>query len=195
MRRLVFAFALLASACTLTNTPTSTSLPPEPALVATAGELCPILWRWQLTVGSVMNDMSSATIDEDDPETRRERYLAAFDRVREVNAALRKEIGGLSPGPYTDVLEAEVFVGLEAAEGTLDDLEAGVRGSEGDAALAYREMVPHIFLAVEKVIDQAKPELGGYGDDALIQAFLTVPQCQHGVKDANDGIPRYVPLG
>jgi hypothetical protein len=49
----------------------------------------------------------------------------------------------------------------------------------------------HIFLGFEKVIDVAKPEMADYGDAELLRAFISVPQCQHGVKDANDGlVPR-----
>ena len=84
--------------------------------------------------------------------------------------------------------------GLEDAEVTIDDTEAEVLAAYAGNDPAYNEIVPIIFLAFEKVIDLPKPELATYGDPELIPAFQSVPQCQHGVKDADDGVPRYVPL-
>lgn len=193
MSRLVLAMALVAAACA---PGAETARPVDPELVAVAAELCPMMWRWQLSIGSVMNEMSGAAHREPDPEARRSLYLDAFEQVRSINAALRTDIGILTPRPFVDLLREDVVNGLAMADSIIGEVESevGVRYARVPAP-TYHEIVPAIFLEFEKVIDVPKPELSSYANDDLTAAFLTVAQCQHGVKDANDGIPRYVPLG
>ena len=184
---------VLGVACAPSTMPTS--MPLDPELVGVASELCPIMWRWQLAVGQILNDMSSASYEESDAAARRSLYTAAFDQVRSANSTLRHEISGLSPGPYVDLLAEEIVNGIAGADSVIDEIENTVAASySATPPPTYHEMVPTIFMSMEKVIDIAKPELAGYANDDLIAAFISVPQCQHGVKDANDGIPRYVPL-
>jgi hypothetical protein len=192
MRRVLLVLAVLLGACI----PEAVEEPPPDAnMVAVAEELCPIMWQWQLNLGAVMNDMSYATRRLDEADDRIEEYLTAFSKARTLNAALDENIRLVPAGPYADLMIQDVVDGVVAASGIIDELESTVIEAHRSGAPEYGEMVPTIFLDFEKVIDVPKPELGGYGNAELIRAFSSVPQCQHGVKDANDGVPRYIPLG
>jgi len=184
-----FLVALLALLTACTATAVDESRVADPGFVAVAEEICPIMWRWQLEVGQTMNEMSSATRGELDATNRRSMYARAFTEARELTAGLRGQLRGLTSGPFADLLAQDILDGLAHAERIIGDLE-----TETDMAGAYTEVVPVIFIGFEKVIDVAKPEMASYGNDDLVAAFMTVPQCQHGVKDANDGVPRYIPL-
>lgn len=194
MRRTVVLVlvGLLGAACT----PAEPEAAPEhdPELVAAAERLCPVLWEWQKNVGAAMNDMSFDTRREEDPAQRRTLYRRAFSRVRELNAQLDATIVSLPDRPPLDMISPDVLAGIETANAILSDTEAMIDERYGEGTPpGYGDIVPVIFLDLEKVIDVAKPEMATYGDPELIAAFTTVPQCQHGVKDANDGVPRYVP--
>ena len=100
-------------------------------------------------------------------------------------------------GPVEDPLSRitpDVRAGIEQSNSILDMTAERVDREYSEfEAPGYSDIVPTIFLDVEKVIDVAKPEMATYADQDLIDAFIAVPQCQHGVKDANDGQVRYVP--
>ncbi len=168
--------------------------PVDPVYFAAAEELCPLLWDWQKSVGAAMNDMSAEARQEEDALTRRDLYLRAFDRIRELNAQLDATVVSMGLAAPLDRIIPDVRSGLVVSNSILEESAAHVDGeySRLDAP-GYSEIVPTIFLDVEKVIDVAKPEMATYRDQELIDAFTAVPQCQHGVKDANDGVPRYVP--
>jgi hypothetical protein len=193
VRRFFLALALLlvVAACT---SDVDTEIDLNQGLVEAAYDICPILWQWQLGVGAVMNDMSYQSFREPDPELRLDLYTTAIDETRETVAVLRQKLAALPDSRYQRFFASEIEKGLEDAEVTIDDTEAEVLAAYAGNDPAYNEIVPIIFLAFEKVIDLPKPELATYGDPELIPAFQSVPQCQHGVKDADDGVPRYVPL-
>ena len=141
-----------------------------------------------------MNTMSYEARREEDALERRSLYLRAFNRIRELNAQLEATVVSLGDDDPLSRIAPDVRAGLEQSNSILESTAAGVdqRYSEFEAP-GYSDIVPTIFLDVEKVIDVAKPEMATYGDQDLIDAFIAVPQCQHGVKDANDVVPRYVP--
>lgn len=183
----------LASACSVATTEET---PPEvdATYVRAAEALCPVMWDWQKNVGATMNDMSHQAREENDPEARRTLYVRAFDRIRELNAQLEATVVSLGETPPFDRILPDVQDGITTSNTILERTESTVEERYGTALPpSYDEMVPTIFMDIEKAIDVAKPEMATYGDPELIDAFITVPQCQHGVKDANDGIPRYVP--
>jgi hypothetical protein len=185
--RLAVALTLVVSACT--STPGGEDrASPDPGLVAVAQDLCPVLWRWQLAVGGVANRMSAQTLDEPDAEVRSRVFEAAVADIRGLNDTLAAQVRGVRPGPYSAILVTDVLDGLAMSNDVLDDLEARLATIEGPP----RTYMASVFHQIEKVIDLAKPELAAYRDDAVIHAFLTVPHCQHGVKDADDGVARYV---
>lgn len=164
-------------------------------LADAAFDLCPILWQWQLGVGATMNDMSYEAFREDDPDSRLGLYLGATDEARRSLDLLRDRLAELPDNRFQQFFREEIETGLLQAEKVIDDSEADVRQRHAAGAEpTYHDVVPALFLSFEKVIDLAKPELASYGDPELIPAFQTVAQCQHGVKDADDGVPRYVPL-
>lgn len=186
----VLAFA--ASACTAVE---EEALDPvDPVYLAAAEQLCPIMWEWQKNVGATMNDMSFEARREDDALERRSLYLRAFNRIRELNAQLDATVVSLGDEDPLSRIAPDVRSGLEQSNSILEMTAARVdlEYSEFEAP-GYSEIVPAIFLDVEKVIDVAKPEMATYADPELTDAFIAVPQCQHGVKDANDGVVRYVP--
>jgi hypothetical protein len=188
----MLVLSLLLGACTVAQDEAVPDV--DPVFFAAAEELCPILWDWQKSVGAAMNDMSYQTRREEDAVTRRDLYLQAFDRIRELNAQLDATVVSLGLAAPLDRIIPDVRSGLVVSNSILDDTAAHIDVEySGPDVPGYSEIVPTIFLDVEKVIDVAKPELSTYGDPDLIDAFTAVPQCQHGVKDANDGIPRYVP--
>lgn len=183
---------LLITACAVDATSSEAEF--DPVYVAAAEELCPILWTWQKNVGSAMNDMSFEARREDDSLARRALYLRAFDEIRELNAQLDATVVSLGDTDPLDRIVPDVRSGLKASNAILDRTTSTIqrRYSEFEAP-SYGDIVPVIFLDIEKAIDVAKPEMASYRDDDLRSAFTSVAQCQHGVKDANDGIPRYVP--
>ena len=194
MRRVWVTVSLLVvSACT--TVAAEDTLPPNGEMVAVAEELCPILWRWQLNIGAVMNDMSYDTRRTDEADDRLDRYMAAFNLALRVNQGLDQEIRLIGSGPFVDLMVQDVIDGVLFGNRIIDELKTTVIDAHRQGEPSYQDIVPVIFLDFEKVIDVAKPELATYGSPDLIAAFMTVPQCQHGVKDANDGVPRYVPLG
>lgn len=152
------------------------------------------MWDWQKSVGAAMNDMSERARTETDASSRRALYLRSFDRIRELNAQLEATVVSLGETPPLDRILPDVREGIGTSNTILERTQSTVEERHGmDSPPSYDEMVPTIFMDVEKAIDVAKPEMATYEDPELIDAFITVPQCQHGVKDANDGIPRYVP--
>ncbi len=188
---MALALLLVVAACTSDD---DTEIDLNQGLVEAAYDICPILWQWQLGVGAVMNDMSYQSFREPDPELRLDLYTTAIDETRETVAVLRQKLAALPDSRYQRFFASEIEKGLEDAELTIDDTEAEVLAAYATNDPAYNEIVPTIFLAFEKVIDLPKPELATYGDPELIPAFQSVAQCQHGVKDADDGVARYVPL-
>ncbi len=185
--------ALVASACTTVEEEAAED-PVDPVYLAAAEQLCPVMWEWQKNVGATMNTMSYEARREDDALERRSLYLRAFSRIRELNAQLDATVVSLGDDDPLSRITPDVRAGLEHSNSILEMTAARVdrEYSEFDAP-GYSEIVPTIFLDVEKVIDVAKPEMATYGDQDLVDAFIAVPQCQHGVKDANDGRVRYVP--
>ncbi len=187
------AIALFASACTTVAEEVAVD-PVDPVYLAAAEQLCPIMWEWQKNVGATMNSMSYEARREDDALARQALYLRAFDRIRELNAQLDATVLSLGDVDPLSRLTPDVRAGLEHSNSILDmSVDRVDREYSRSDAPAYGEIVPAIFLDMEKVIDVAKPELATYADTELIDAFIAVPQCQHGVKDANDGVVRYVP--
>jgi hypothetical protein len=187
-RRLVLGLAVALAACTAAPDGGADPARPDPGLVAVAEDLCPALWRWQLAVGGVANRMSAQTLDEPDPEIRARVYEGAVAEIRNLNSTLARQVRTVGPGPYSAALVTDVLDGLAMSNGVLDDLEARLAGVEGPP----RTYMASVFHSIEKVIDLTKPELSAYRDDAVIRAFLTVPHCQHGVKDADDGVARFL---
>ena len=184
--------ALLASAC---NAVEEEAVDPvDPVYLAAAEELCPIMWEWQKNVGATMNNMSYQARREDDALERRSLYLLAFDQIRELNAQLDATVVSLGSDDPLSRIVPDVRAGLSDSNSILTSTEERIdREYAAFGAPGYSDIVPTIFLGVEKVIDVAKPEMATYDDQDLIDAFIAVPQCQHGVKDANDGVVRYVP--
>lgn len=190
-RRVVISTLLaLGTACA----PVADELPPpDPELVAVAETVCPEMWDWQLDIGRIMNAMSSASFRENDAAARRALYASAFEAALDRNRDLNDQVATWPAGPFVDRMREDVRNGLFTAEQEIADLDVVVdelyaRGDDG-----YHAVVSRIAIGFEKVIDVAKPELADYGDDELVRAFVAIPACQHGVKDANDGVPRFVP--
>lgn len=185
------AVALLAviSACA----PPVSEAAPDAEYVTVAQGVCSTLWDWQLDMGAIMNAMSAASKAESDSGIRLSLYRQSFAEARTRIQDLEKTIAGLPQGPFVDRLREDIRNGLFAAEGIISEVDEEVDSLHDAGATGYRQVVPHIFLGFEKVIDVAKPEMADYGDPELLRAFISVPQCQHGVKDANDGQPRFVP--
>lgn len=184
----------LVSACSVATTG-ETPVPEVDATYVRAAEvLCPVMWDWQKNVGATMNEMSQEARNEIDADARQTLYLRAFDRVRELNAQLEATVVSLGDTEPLDRILPDVRDGITTSNTILQGTQSTVEDRHRMTfPPSYDEMVPTIFMDVEKAIDVAKPEMASYGDPELIDAFITVPQCQHGVKDANDGIPRYVP--
>ncbi|HSJ29719.1 MAG TPA: hypothetical protein VLB67_16055 [Acidimicrobiia bacterium] len=188
-RRLALVVVIGLASCA----PEEVEVAPDPALVQVAQDLCPVLWNWQLDLGGIMNAMSAASRIEPDESERLTLYRDALARARLRNQGLEEDIASLRSGPYVDRLREDIRNGLFSAHAIIDDLDRTVDTFHSDGLTGYHQVVSHIFVVFEKVIDVAKPEMADYGDPELIRAFISVPQCQHGVKDANDGRPRYVP--
>ena len=186
------ALALAASACTPVEEEAVD--PVDPVYLAAAEQLCQIMWDWQKNVGATMNTTSYEARREEDALERRSLYLRAFNRIRELNAQLDATVVSLGDEDPLSRITPDVRAGLEQSNSILDMTAARVDREYSEfEAPGYSDIVPTIFLGVEKVIDVAKPEMAVYDDEELIDAFIAVPQCQHGVKDANDGQVRYVP--
>ncbi len=99
-----------------------------------------------------------------------------------------------APADPLDRIVADVRSGLVASTAILERTSSTIQRRYAEfEAPTYGDIVPVIFLDIEKAIDVAKPEMASYRDEELRSAFTAVSQRQHGLKDANDGIPRYVP--
>ena len=184
------ALVLATAACT---TPAVEEVVVNEAMVSAASDICPILWQWQLGVGGVMNEMSYAAFREEDAEMRKTLYLEAIQGARLEADTLRTKLAALPVERFRGFFVSEIEKGLETAEEVMNDVEAEIHIMYNTVTPTYHEIVPTIFLSFEKVIDLPKPELSAYGDPLLIPSFQVIPQCQHGVKDADDGVARYIP--
>ncbi len=193
MRAVAIALALMLVTGACARDEASAAVNPD--LAEAAYHLCPVLWQWQLTMGATMNDMSHDAFREPDPDARLQLYFGAMDQARENLNHLRDQLESLPNDRFQRFFRREIENGLVEAEAAIDAAESSVEARyEAMVDPTYHEIVPSLFLAFEKVIDLAKPELASYGDPELIPSFQTVAQCQHGVKDADDGVPRYIPL-
>lgn len=184
--------AVLAASCTPSETVEVTTDPAtviDEELIGVAADLCPLMWRWQLDIGRIANQMSESTLDATDEELRRAILVEAVAEMRLRNDLIASEVTSVGPGPYSGLLISDVLEGLARSADVLDKLEDTVRTSTEPP----RTIMASLFHQVEKAIDLAKPELATYRDDAMIEAFRTVPQCQFGVKDVDDGVPRFIP--
>ncbi|HVR32703.1 MAG TPA: hypothetical protein VMS74_08335 [Acidimicrobiia bacterium] len=187
--RIAVVIAIVLAACA----PEEATPPPDPELVSVAQQICTVLWNWQLDVGGIMNTMSAASRDEADATVRLVHYTTALDRARTRNQDLASEIAAFNAGPYVDRIREDIRNGLFAANRIIDELDIEVDSLHASGATGYHDVVPYIFLTFEKVIDVPKPEMADYANQELSRAFYSVAQCQHGVKDVNDGVPRHVP--
>ena len=188
-RHLALASLIVVAACA----PAEEAIPPDPELVTVAEQVCIVMWDWQLDMGGIMNAMSVASKAEPDPDVRQLLYRDAFARARTRNAELAATISALPNGPFVDRMREDISNGLFAAERVITEIDGEVDTLYTTGLVGYHQVVSHIFIGFEKVIDVAKPELADYGSPELTDAFISVAQCQHGVKDANDGVPRYAP--
>ena len=166
---------------------------PDAEYVTVAEGVCTTLWDWQLDMGAIMNAMSAASRAESDSNARLSLYRQSFTDARTRMQDLEEAITGLPQGPFVDRIREDIRNGLFVADRIISQIDTEVDSLHDAGATGYRQVVPHIFLGFEKVIDVAKPEMADYGDPELMRAFIAVPQCQHGVKDANDGQPRFIP--
>lgn len=189
---LLALLACLVGSCSAAEPVAVTVL--DPAEVRAASELCPVLWEWQQNVGAAMNEMSSRARDQADPGRRRILYERAAARIRELNAQLEATVRSLGSGSPLDIIIPDVAEGISEANALLDGYQEIIDEKYDLLAIpGYGDVVPALFMNVEKVIDVAKPEMASYGDPGLVDAFIAVPQCHVGVKDASDGSARYVP--
>lgn len=186
---MIVALTVAVGACA----PEVAEPPPNPELVAVAQELCTVMWDWQLDIGGIMNAMSAASRLASDPAARQSVYRTSFAEARLRNQDLASTIDRLTPGPFVDRLREDIRNGLFAANQIITEIDTDVSSLHADGRNGYHDVVPRIFLGFEKVIDVAKPEMADYANPELSRAFVSVSQCQHGVKDVNDGIPRHVP--
>lgn len=184
MRRFALAVVVVATvACTSDEAAETTALNGE--MVSAAQSVCPLMWDWQLSVGSTMNEMSRAAYREDSSDARLEIYHAAIEESRQLMTDLRDQLAALPENRFEQFFRSEI-------EGELSGVDALITAAQDRVITtyqiidepSYRDVVPSLFVAYEKVIDVAKPELGSYGDPDLIPAFESVGECQYGVKDA-----------
>ena len=189
VRRSAVALITVLTACA----PPEAEPPPDPDYVAVAEQMCNVLWDWQLDIGAIMNAMSAASKAETDSSARQALYRDSFLEAQARIEDLESSISDIPEGPFVDRIREDVRNGLFVAGKIISEIDTDVAELHAAGLTGYREVVPRIFLGFEKVIDVAKPEMADYGDPELLRAFLSVPQCQHGVKDANDGLPRFVP--
>ncbi|MEX1043755.1 MAG: hypothetical protein WD020_03865 [Acidimicrobiia bacterium] len=167
--------------------------PPDPELVTVAEEVCTVMWNWQLDIGGIMNAMSLASRIETDVGARRSLYRDTFADARRRNQELAASIEALPSSFYVERLREDIRNGLFVADRIISEIDAEVDALHAAGNNEYPQVVSHIFVGFEKVIDVAKPELADYADAELTKAFMSVAQCQNGVKDANDGTPKFAP--
>ncbi len=160
------------------------------AVAAAATQLCPLLWDWVKDVGGIMNGLSAFGVEEPDVEVRKTFYADQIDRISGRSAELDVALAQLDD-PILEPLILEVRTGLVRAAGYIEEMRRSL-----DAQPEIDEMRPQVrisglFIAAEKVIDAGKPRLGPYDDAILIAGFQQVRECQHSVKDVDDGVPRF----
>lgn len=153
-------------------------------------DVCPLLWEWQLGVGERINHMSRSATTEQDPTQRQALYFTTFADLGAELDELSAAVADLPATRHTATMVAEIAAGVAVARGELADLIATVESTPAAEEPPGRQRVPSFFGEFEKLIDVVKPEIAGYGDEALTTAFAAVPACQFGVKDVDDGVAR-----
>lgn len=189
MRRGVVAPVLVAMVVAACSSGAD-AVAPEASFSDLAAAVCPTLWDWQREVGARINEMSAAATAEEDARHRQVLYVDTFADLDGALDRLEEAIAELPPTAHTEAMQGEVTDGITVAHRELADLVAQVQGTAPADEPEGRLRVPTFFGELEKVIDVVKPELARYEDPDLTAAFASLPACQFGVKDVDDGVPR-----
>lgn len=192
------ALALVATGCASSDREGASGPAPTNAAAAVAGDddrviataICEPMWAWITGVGDRFNETSRELKDLPEGDARRDAVLTMLDDIEASGADLLVTLDALA-GPITEELVAEVAAGMEGSIAELADIRQLVIDTPELDTGGPQLRLSQVIVRIEKVIDLPKPSLAAYEDPELAAAFVAVPACQHAVKDANDGSPRY----
>ena len=172
-----------ASVAGCSTTPVSAATPIE-----AAERLCPLMWDWVKAVGDSFNGAASDVATIDEPEDRRRRWSEALVEVEALNQQLLTDLEPLNEDPILAPLVAEIRRDMRLAAVELDDIRQLLVDSPQVDQERHQVRTSQIIVRIEKVIDLPKPDLGPHDTDGtLLEAFRTVPSCQHAIRGVNDG--------
>lgn len=188
-RRVIWAVLLvLLSACG-GSAVQPTDAPTYDDKVAAAAVFCPLMWDAYRSLSEAFNRVSLTMKDLPAPVDRRARWEKAFLEMEETEQQLAATLEGLDV-PVLELAREQVLEGLELSGAEIDDIRLLFVDSPEIDEQRHQARTQQIVVRVEKVIDLIKPEMSVYRDPEMIEAFRTVPACQHAVKDVDDGIGR-----
>ena len=175
----------------VTAAPSTTSAPATTAAdwKTAAEELCPVMWEHAKAIGRSFNDAAGDVVSIDAPDARRDRWRDALEEMRQLDEMLRDRLADISTPALTPIL-ADVDEGIDRSLAQIASLETLIDETPEIDEERQQRRTAQLIVRIEKVIDAVKPEMSEYDDGVLIDAWRTVPSCQHGVKDVDDGTPQ-----
>ncbi len=165
------------------------SVPTFSDKVAAAQALCPLMWDTDKAIGEAFNRASLAMKDLPDPQQRRDRWARALDEMERIDEDLASRIQEIDL-PVLSMAKTQIETGIEQSKAEIEDIRRLFTDTPEIDEQRHQARTQQVVVRVEKVIDVLKPEMSAYDDPEIIEAFRTVPACQHGVKDVDDGIGR-----
>ena len=116
------------------------------------------------------------------------RWSNALVEVETLNQQLLTDLEPLSEDPILAPLVAEIRRDVPLAAVELDDIRQLFVDSPDVDEERHQVRTSQIIVRIEKVIDLPKPDLGPHDPDGvLLEAFRSVPSCQHAIRGVDDG--------
>lgn len=170
---------ILAAGCGDTEPTTS-----EAAAAETADTVCTMLRRWNNELTDVLNATSQSITDDDDPETAVAVLVAGFDELIEIAFAHRGEVDDLElPNvDERDALLEELAEGADESTAVLEEERAQAAELPAIELADQPGALGGASVGVERATSVLEPEIGGYEDEALREAFAANEGCEHVIQ-------------
>ena len=115
--------------------------------------------------------------------------MAALDEMAAEDTRLTDDLDSVDD-PLLRPVVADIRSGIDQSLAEIDDIRDLFTSTPEVDEQAPQARTQQVVVRVEKVIDVVKPEMASYAIPGLIEAWRSIPACQFGVKDVDDGTPR-----
>jgi hypothetical protein len=162
----------------------SASPPSEDQAAETAAAVCGLLVDWSNDLTGTMNATSKTVTDADDPATAGPDLVAGIDEMIDqarghVDQARDLDIPDIADH---DRLVDELAAGAEASITELEEGRAEVEALPPIDVAGQPGAIGGVLNTVESAKSVVEPDIGGYDDADLQQAFRDEPDCAHVIQ-------------